>query len=173
MSGHDAQTTDGQRAAMPSPFPPIADYAFLSDCHTGALIAPDGAVTEIAWSAPKDFVLETIAPDRRGGLWIVGLDATFWAASVAEDRVGPLQRVAAVGSAAGAVAITSDGALLLGDRPKLWMLSRPEPATAGAPRPRHPWRCGWRRPGRVDFRGRPRRLPASIRGSSVGRAIGC
>jgi alpha,alpha-trehalase len=29
---------------MPSPFPPIADYAFLSDCHTGALIAPDGAV---------------------------------------------------------------------------------------------------------------------------------
>jgi alpha,alpha-trehalase len=29
---------------MPSPFPPIADYAFLSDCHTGALVAPDGAV---------------------------------------------------------------------------------------------------------------------------------
>jgi alpha,alpha-trehalase len=27
-----------------SPFPPIADYAFLSDCHTGALVAPDGAV---------------------------------------------------------------------------------------------------------------------------------
>jgi alpha,alpha-trehalase len=31
-------------AAAPSPFPPIADYAFLSDCHTGALVAPDGAV---------------------------------------------------------------------------------------------------------------------------------
>ncbi len=27
-----------------SPFPPIADYAFLSNCHTGALVAPDGAV---------------------------------------------------------------------------------------------------------------------------------
>ena len=27
-----------------SPFPPIADYAFLSDCHTGALVAPDGTV---------------------------------------------------------------------------------------------------------------------------------
>src|ERR1700731_637741 len=27
-----------------SPFPPIADYGFLSDCHTGALVAPDGAI---------------------------------------------------------------------------------------------------------------------------------
>jgi len=33
-----------QSAAMPSPFTPIADYAFLSDCHTGALVAPDGTV---------------------------------------------------------------------------------------------------------------------------------
>jgi alpha,alpha-trehalase len=27
-----------------SPFPPIADYAFLSDCHTGAHVASDGSV---------------------------------------------------------------------------------------------------------------------------------
>ena len=33
-----------QSAAKPSPFTPIADYAFLSDCHTGALVAPDGTV---------------------------------------------------------------------------------------------------------------------------------
>jgi GH15 family glucan-1,4-alpha-glucosidase len=33
-----------QSAAMPSPFPPIDGYAFLSNCHTGALVAPDGAV---------------------------------------------------------------------------------------------------------------------------------
>jgi GH15 family glucan-1,4-alpha-glucosidase len=33
-----------QSAAMPSPFPPIDAYAFLSDCHTGALVAPDGSV---------------------------------------------------------------------------------------------------------------------------------
>jgi GH15 family glucan-1,4-alpha-glucosidase len=31
-------------AAAPSPFPPIAEYSFLSNCHTGALVAPDGSV---------------------------------------------------------------------------------------------------------------------------------
>jgi GH15 family glucan-1,4-alpha-glucosidase len=38
------EETMAQSAAMPSPFPPIADYAFLSNCHTGALVAPDGAI---------------------------------------------------------------------------------------------------------------------------------
>jgi alpha,alpha-trehalase len=33
-----------QSAAAPSPFPPIAEYAFLSNCHTGALVGPDGAI---------------------------------------------------------------------------------------------------------------------------------
>jgi GH15 family glucan-1,4-alpha-glucosidase len=33
-----------QSAAAPSPFPPIADYAFLSNCHTCALVAPDGSI---------------------------------------------------------------------------------------------------------------------------------
>src|SRR3954467_10607944 len=36
--------TQPQSAAAPSPFPPIAEYAFLSNCHTGALVAPDGSV---------------------------------------------------------------------------------------------------------------------------------
>jgi alpha,alpha-trehalase len=36
--------TAPQSAAAPSPFPAIADYAFLSNCHTGALVAPDGAI---------------------------------------------------------------------------------------------------------------------------------
>jgi alpha,alpha-trehalase len=36
--------THVQSAAAPSPFTPIADYAFLSNCHTGALVAPDGAI---------------------------------------------------------------------------------------------------------------------------------
>jgi alpha,alpha-trehalase len=33
-----------QSAAMPSPFSPIDEYAFLSNCHTGALVAADGTV---------------------------------------------------------------------------------------------------------------------------------
>jgi GH15 family glucan-1,4-alpha-glucosidase len=39
-----ASSDDDASAAEPSPFPPIAEYAFLSNCHTGALVAPDGAV---------------------------------------------------------------------------------------------------------------------------------
>jgi GH15 family glucan-1,4-alpha-glucosidase len=39
-----AKEPQEQSAAAPSPFPPIADHAFLSNCHTGALVAPDGAI---------------------------------------------------------------------------------------------------------------------------------
>ena len=38
----DASVPEG--AAAPSPFTPIANYGFLSNCHTGALVAPDGTV---------------------------------------------------------------------------------------------------------------------------------
>jgi alpha,alpha-trehalase len=38
------ETASVQSAAAPSPFPPIAEYAFISNCHTGALVAPDGAI---------------------------------------------------------------------------------------------------------------------------------
>jgi GH15 family glucan-1,4-alpha-glucosidase len=44
MSAVTTPRAGEQSAAMPSPFSPIEDYAFLSDCHTGALVAPDGAV---------------------------------------------------------------------------------------------------------------------------------
>src|SRR5213078_3244140 len=53
-----APETQPQSAAMPSPFPPIAEYAFLSNCHTGALIAPDGAVDWLcvpAFDSPSIF----------------------------------------------------------------------------------------------------------------------
>jgi len=42
---------NGQSAAMPSPFQPIADYAFLSNCHTGALVAPTAPLTGSACPA--------------------------------------------------------------------------------------------------------------------------
>jgi GH15 family glucan-1,4-alpha-glucosidase len=43
-SATEAEAKPPQSAAAPSPFPPIAEYAFLSNCHTGALVAPDGGV---------------------------------------------------------------------------------------------------------------------------------
>ncbi|MFF2275888.1 glycoside hydrolase family 15 protein [Agromyces sp. NPDC058126] len=61
-----------QGAVARSPFPPIASFAFLSDCHTGALVAPDGA---IAWLCPPRFdapsVFATIL-DRQAGYFRFG-----------------------------------------------------------------------------------------------------
>ena len=83
-------------AAAPSPFTPIADYAFLSNCHTGALVAPDGSVD---WLSVPRFD----APSAFGSLL---------------DRGAGAFRVAAVGGnpaqVSGAVVDASAGALPAG-----------------------------------------------------------
>ena len=42
--GAEEQARAADAATILSPFTPIEEYAFLSDCHTGALVAPDGTI---------------------------------------------------------------------------------------------------------------------------------
>jgi GH15 family glucan-1,4-alpha-glucosidase len=72
MTTAQKRKTAPQSAAAPSPFPPIAEYAFLSNCHTGALIAPDGSVD---WLCAPSFDSPSMFGsllDREAGSFRVG-----------------------------------------------------------------------------------------------------
>jgi GH15 family glucan-1,4-alpha-glucosidase len=55
-----------------SPFPPIADYAFLSDCETNCLIAPSGAVEWMCVPRPDAPSVFGAVLDRSAGTFRIG-----------------------------------------------------------------------------------------------------
>ena len=55
-----------------SPFPPIADYAFLSDCETNCLIAPSGAVEWMCLPRPDSPSVFGALLDRSAGTFRIG-----------------------------------------------------------------------------------------------------
>jgi GH15 family glucan-1,4-alpha-glucosidase len=69
------ETTSARLVSPPAAstgFTPIADYGFLSDCHTGALVGPDGAVDWLSiprFDSPSVF---TALLDRSAGQFRVG-----------------------------------------------------------------------------------------------------
>src|SRR5947209_5341978 len=54
-------------APGPSPFPPIADYGFLSDCHVNALVAPSGNVEWLCLPRPDGPSVFGAVLDRSAG----------------------------------------------------------------------------------------------------------
>ncbi|MHB8243110.1 MAG: glycoside hydrolase family 15 protein [Solirubrobacteraceae bacterium] len=70
--GSSPAAAGARSTSLDSPFPPIADYGFLSDCHTGALVASDGS---IEWMCLPHFDSPSIFAallDRGAGSWRVG-----------------------------------------------------------------------------------------------------
>ncbi|MDQ6914880.1 MAG: glycoside hydrolase family 15 protein [Actinomycetota bacterium] len=61
-----------QATARRSPWPAIADYAFLSDCHTGALVAPDGTVEWLCLPRFDSEAVFSMLLDRGGGGFRLG-----------------------------------------------------------------------------------------------------
>ncbi|MBO0864988.1 MAG: glycosyl hydrolase family 15, partial [Mycobacterium sp.] len=59
-------------ASLRNPFPPIADYAFLSDCETTCLISPTGSVEWLCVPRPDSPSVFGAILDRSGGHFRLG-----------------------------------------------------------------------------------------------------
>jgi GH15 family glucan-1,4-alpha-glucosidase len=66
-SGFDLEVYEG-----PSPFPPIAEYAFLSDCESNALVAPSGNVEWLCVPRPDGRSVFASILDRAAGSFRMG-----------------------------------------------------------------------------------------------------
>jgi GH15 family glucan-1,4-alpha-glucosidase len=58
--------------SLQSRFPRISSYGFLSDCHTGALISPDGSVEWLCLPRFDDASVFGSLLDRSAGFWRIG-----------------------------------------------------------------------------------------------------
>ena len=65
-----------------SPFPPIADYGFLSNCEQSCLVAPDGSVEWLCLPRPDSPSVFGALLDRSAGLFRFGPASTH----VPQDR---------------------------------------------------------------------------------------
>ncbi len=65
--------------ALESRFPRIASYGFISDCHTGALIAPEGSVE---WLCLPRFD----SPACSARFWTAAPGSGEWVPRVSEPR---------------------------------------------------------------------------------------
>ena len=79
---------------MRNPFPPIADYAFLSDCENTCLIAPDGAVEWMCLPRPDSPSVFGAILDRGAGHFRLGP----YGVSVPAARGRRLRRTGVCGS---------------------------------------------------------------------------
>ena len=78
---HHATTTvlvgeQRSTAARMSAFPPIADYAFLSDCENSCLVAPDGSVEWLCLPRPDSPSVFGALLDRTAGEFRFGPSST-------------------------------------------------------------------------------------------------